>query len=71
MNIEPGLSRVGLQDMILDTKKMLAYYEAIKADCTSCQHRGPASKCYLHDAIVPEEFLTQGCDSWAFDDIPF
>lgn len=65
------MNRKGLEDMILDTKKMLTFYEGIKADCTSCTQRGAQNKCLLHDAIVPDEYISQGCDQWEYDEVPF
>lgn len=40
--------------------------------CSSCNHfASSTSFCTKHKAVVPAEFVTQGCDEWQYDDIPF
>ena len=63
------MSRTELEDMILDTKKTLEFYERIKTDCTTCVtfNKGVCAKF----GQIPEDFIQQGCSDWQFDDVPF
>lgn len=65
------MNRNELTDMILDTKKSLKFYEEIKTDCTTCEYLGAKNKCLAHDALVPDEYLSTGCDQWIHNDAPF
>ena len=65
------MTRNELTDMILDTKKALSFYENIKPDCNTCESLLRDNKCKTHDSVVPEDFLTTGCDQWSFDEVPF
>ena len=63
------MTRNELTDMILDTKKMLHFYEGITPNCISCVTFNKGL-CAIHGQ-VPDEFVEQGCDEWSFDDVPF
>lgn len=65
------MTRNELTDMILDTKKALAFYEGIKPNCTGCMlFVADANVCKRYGP-VPAEFIETGCDDWEYDDVPF
>jgi hypothetical protein len=44
----------------------------IEPNCRSCLHLGPALQCKKNDSqVIPDAFITTGCDAWEFDEIPF
>ena len=64
------MNRIQLSDEINNAKKYLGYYEGIKANCTDCSHNS-MGHCKLHGSQIPDEFITQGCDEWRHDGVPF
>ena len=65
------MNRHELTDMILDSKKVLSFYEGIHTGCAMCEHFiRDARTCKKHGP-VPHDFVEQGCDEWEWDDVPF
>ena len=64
------MNRNELTDHIAFQERHLAFLRQIKTDCTDCEHfdRG---YCRKHQGNPPQEFVSQGCDDWSFDDVPF
>ena len=65
------MNRLQLEDVILDTKKALKFYEAIATNCTTCvSHNGGRCEKF-HSHHIPADFIQQGCGDWDFNDVPF
>ena len=60
-----------LEDTVLDCKKMLAFYEGMRTNCKTCDHKNIHFDCAKHGQRVPEEYRDVGCDDWEYDDVPF
>ena len=67
------MNRNELTDMILDTKRSLAFYEVITTMCFNCSKFSDAEKACKEHGPIPPEYLTMqnDCSDWDFDDIPF
>jgi hypothetical protein len=65
------MTREELQDMVLDTRKALTFYENIETKCVTCE-KLVNTQCKIH-GDVPADFATtiNDCANWSFDDVPF
>lgn len=67
------MNRNELTDMILDTKKALAFYEGITTMCFNCTKFSDSKKSCSEYGLIPPEYMTtpNDCVGWDFDDVPF
>lgn len=64
------MNQVTLYAMRDALRSHLTTLDTITVSCQSCQHFNPP-RCKLADAVPPADVIKVGCDSWAFDGVPF
>lgn len=67
------MNRNDLIDRINHCTHEIAWLRDIMTNCTGCEHFNKdeaAPLCSVHGPI-PADFVTQGCDQWSYDDVPF